>query len=59
MEKTIKIEVPTNESRRMQAAVEECISEMQRANDRMQKDQLEIEHLKAKTRAMLTELETA
>ena len=44
---------------RMQAAVEECISEMQRANDRMQKDQLEIEHLKAKTRAMLTELETA
>ena len=59
MEKTIKFEVPVDEAVQVQAAMQECIAEMQRANERMKKDQAEIERLKAKTRAMLAELEAA
>ena len=59
MEKTIKIEVPADEVVQIQTAIQECIAEMQRANERMKKDQAEIERLKAKTRAMLAELEAA
>ena len=59
MEKTIKIEVPADEAAQIQTAIQECIAEMQRANERMKKDQAEIERLNAKTRAMLAELEAA
>lgn len=56
MEQTIKTELPATEVAQIQAQMREYIAEMQRANERIKKDQAEIERLKAKTRATLAEL---
>jgi len=59
MDDTARFEVTEDEATRIQQAIQECILEMHRANERMKKDQQEIERLKAKTRAMLAELEAS
>lgn len=56
MEQTIKTELPATEAAQIQAQMREHIAEMQRANERIKKDQAEIERLKAKTRATLAAL---
>ena len=59
MDETARFEVSADEAVRIQGAIQECILEMQRANERMKKDQAEIERLKEKTRAMLADLEAS
>jgi hypothetical protein len=59
MDETARFEISPDEAARIQAAIQACILEMQRANERMKKDQEEIERLRAKTRAMLAELEAS
>ena len=56
MEQTFSFDVPASEAKQMQAQMREYIAEMQRSNERIKKDQEEIDRLKAKTRANLAEL---
>ena len=56
MKDIIKIELPASEAAQVQAEIREQIAEMQRANERIKKNQEEIERLKAKTRATLRDL---
>lgn len=56
MEKTIEVEVPADEAAQVQAEIQHYFEEIERANERMKKDQAEIERLKGRTRAMLAEL---
>ncbi len=56
MEQTYSFDVPAKEAKQIQAQMREYIAEMQRSNERIKKDQEEIDRLKAKTRANLAEL---
>ena len=56
MEQTFSFDVPAKEAKQIQAQMREYIAEMQRSNERIKKDQEEIDRLKAKTRANLAEL---
>lgn len=56
MDKTIKMEVSAAEAAQIQTQIHEYITEMQQANERIKKDQEEIDLLKAKTRTTLAEL---
>lgn len=42
-----------------EAAIEHCLTEIERLNEQMQKDQADIDRLKAETRAMLAKLKAA
>lgn len=53
MAQTSNIELPIAEVEQIRAQMREQISEMQKANERIKKDQEEIERLKTKTRATL------
>lgn len=57
--KSLTLEVPKAEAAKMDAAIKECISEMERARKRMKNDQAEIDRLKAQTRAMLAQMKAA
>lgn len=59
MQDTVKFELSATEAAQIQAEIQKCKIEMQFANERMKKDQIEIERLKARTRAMLAELRAA
>jgi len=56
MDKTIKMEISATEAAEIQTQIHEYIAEMQRANERIKKDQEEIDLLKTRTRATLAEL---
>lgn len=56
MEKTIPVEVSADEAAQVQAEIQHYFEEIERANERMKKDQAEIVRLKTRTRAMLAEL---
>lgn len=56
MPKAITHEMNVDEARQLEAAVNDCIAEMQQANQRMDKRQIEIDTLKAETRAMLGQI---
>lgn len=56
MDGTVIVELPAAEAEQIQAQVRELIEEMNRANERIRKDQEEMDRLKAKTRATLFEL---
>ena len=56
MEQTFSFDVPAKEAKQIQAQMREYMAEMQRSNERIKKDQEEIDRLKAKTRANLAEL---
>jgi len=47
------IEISAWEAADFEAFLDQCLAEMARANERMEKDQVEIEQLKAETRAKL------
>ena len=53
MAKTLTFQIDADEAKQLEAAVDECITEMEQANRRMDKRQVHIEQLKAETRAML------
>ena len=59
MSKNLTLEPTADEAAQIQAAVEELLSQVKRANDEMAEDQREIEKLKAQTRAILAKLQTA
>lgn len=56
MEQTITPEISAPETAQIQSQVRELIAEMQCANERIKKDQDEIQRLKARTRATLAAL---
>lgn len=56
MAKTITYEIDAEEAKRLETAVNECIAQMQEADQRMDRRQLEIDQLKAETRAMLNQI---
>ena len=56
MEQTFSFDVPAKEAKQIQSQMREYIAEMQRSNERIKKDQEEIDRLKIKTRANLAEL---
>lgn len=56
MEQTFLSDVSAREAKQMQAQMREYMAEMQRSNERIKKDQEEIDRLKARTRANLAEL---
>lgn len=56
MEKTVPTEMPADEAAQVQAEIQRYFAEIERANQRMKKDQEEILNLKTRTRAMLAEL---
>ncbi|NOT59470.1 MAG: hypothetical protein HOP19_04505 [Acidobacteria bacterium] len=57
MEKTISIELPADEAAKLTALMEMCIARMDEAHEQMAKDQVEIERLRADTRAVLERME--
>jgi methyl-accepting chemotaxis protein len=59
MPKSITVELPSDEAAEIQAEIRKYITEMQRANERIRKDQEEIQRLKQKTQAIITELREA
>ena len=56
MAKATTHEIDGDEAKQLEAAVNNCIAEMQQANQRMDKRQIEIDTLKAETRAMLNQI---
>lgn len=56
MAKTIICKIDADEATKLEAAVNECITQMQQANERMDARQVEIDKLKAETRAMLNQI---
>lgn len=59
MPKEIIGELPTHEDAAIRAEIQKCIAEMQRSNERVKKDQEEIQRLKHKTQAVIAELQEA
>jgi predicted nucleic acid-binding Zn-ribbon protein len=57
--KSLTLEVPKNEAAKIEATLKEFAAQMERGLKRMKNDQVEIEKLKAQTRAMLAELKAA
>jgi hypothetical protein len=57
--KSLTLEVPKNEAAKIEATLKEFAARMERGLKRMKNDQVEIEKLKAQTRAMLAELKAA
>jgi hypothetical protein len=56
MAKTLTYQIDADEAKQLEAAVNDCIAEMNTANQRMDQRQVEIEKLKAETRAMLNQI---
>jgi hypothetical protein len=56
MPKTLTYEIDADEAKQLEATVNECIAQMQQANQRMDHRQVEIDKLKAETRAMLNRI---
>ena len=58
MAKTLACEVTENEAAALEAALAECIAEMELANERMKQDQDEINKLKAETQVIAAQTRT-
>ncbi|MBA3715305.1 MAG: hypothetical protein H0W76_23075 [Pyrinomonadaceae bacterium] len=59
MSKTLTTDVATDEAAEIKTAIEQIFVEIERNREQMQRDQQDIDRSKARTRAMLTQLETA
>lgn len=57
MSKTITPDATAREAANYEAAINQMFAEMNRANEKMEKDQVEIERLKKHTRETLARLE--
>lgn len=56
MAKTLTFQIDADEAKQLESAMDECILEMQAANQRMDERQARIEQLKSETRAMLEQI---
>jgi predicted nucleic acid-binding Zn-ribbon protein len=56
MAKSMTSQIDAEEAKQIETAVNECVAEMKQANQRMESRQLEIDKLKAETRAMLNRI---
>ena len=59
MDKTLDSNMSPDETADIKAAIEKTCAEIARAVEQMRKDQVEIDQLKAETRAMLEKLRAA
>ncbi len=59
MSKTITPDVTANEAGDYEEAINKMLAEMKQANEKMDRDQEEIERLKAETREILARLKAA
>jgi hypothetical protein len=59
MENTIATEVSLKTRADYQAAIEQCLTEMQRLHEKMARDQEDIDRLRAETKALLAVLQSA
>ncbi|HUE81954.1 MAG TPA: hypothetical protein VMM84_07550 [Pyrinomonadaceae bacterium] len=59
MSKTIVPDVTASESDDYEKAIDQMLSEMRQVNEKMDRDQVEIDRLKAETREILTRLKAA
>jgi hypothetical protein len=59
MSKTISPDVTANEATNYEEAINQMLVEMKQANEKMERDQEEIERLKAETREILARLKAA
>ena len=59
MENTIATEVSLKTRADYQAAIEQCLAEMQRLHEQMERDQEDIDRLRAETKALLAALQAA
>jgi hypothetical protein len=59
MSKTITPDVTADESGDYEGAISQMLAEMKRANEKMDRDQEEIERLKAETREILAKMKAA
>jgi hypothetical protein len=58
MSKSLTADMPSEEAE-VKAAIEKMLVEVEQNRESMQRDQEEIDRLKARTRSMLTQLEAA
>ena len=56
MAKVMTFQIDADEAKQLETAVNECVTEMQQATQRMDARQVEIDKLKAETRAMLAQI---
>ena len=59
MEHTITTEIPLKTRADYDAAIEQCLIEMQRLHEQMERDQEDIDQLQAETKALLATLKAA
>ena len=59
MSKTVSPDVTADESGEYEEAINQMLAEMRQANEKMDRDQEEIERLKAETREILSRLKAA
>jgi hypothetical protein len=59
MENTITTEVALETPADYEAAIEQCLAEMQRLHEQIVRDQEDIDRLRAETKALLAELKAA
>lgn len=59
MDKSLPMDSNREEAQTIEAAIDECLAKMQRANEQMDKDQTEIDRLKSETRSILEKLKAA
>jgi hypothetical protein len=58
MENTITTEVSLKTPSDYEAAIEQCLAEMQRLHEQMERDQEDIDRLRTETKMLLAELKT-
>jgi hypothetical protein len=59
MENTITTEVSLKTPADYEAAIDQCLAEMQRLHEQMERDQEDINRLRAETKALLAALKAA
>jgi uncharacterized protein YaaN involved in tellurite resistance len=59
MSKILTSDLETGDTGEIQAAIEQIFVEIERNREQMERDQQEIDRLKARTRTMLAQLEAA
>ena len=59
MENTIATEISLKTRADYQVAIEQCLAEMQRLHAQMERDQEDIDRLRAETKALLAALQAA
>lgn len=59
MEDTITTEVSLKTPADYEAAIDQCLAEMQRLHEQMERDQEDIDRLRAETKALLAALKAA